>query len=212
MDDKTRNYYKNRAPELSGKYENVEKAYNGLIFMFFGPPGEDEKYIDIGSGTGRDLNWFIEQGYNITGVEPVKEMTEVAMENNPGLKGRIIEDNLPELEKLQTPDHQNQYTGILISAVIQHVPRNNITNSLRSVKNLLKAGGKLLISMPGKRPNIGEDERDKTGRLFVRYTPSEIEEELINLGFKKIFQEETADAIGRSDITWVNMGFKLVNG
>ncbi|MES0490758.1 MAG: methyltransferase domain-containing protein [Leptospirales bacterium] len=212
VDELTQEYYKNSATNLTGLYDKAKNGITDLVESVF--PDKSGKYLDIGAGSGRDLARLLEKGYDAIGVEPVVEMRDQAVGYYNNLKDRLFAGSLPELDSLKAlkanePDPK--YSGILCSAVLQHIAREDLFNSVFTIKNLLKEKGRLLISLPASRPNRKSEERDEHDRLFIMYSPGEIELLLAQLGFQKIFIEPAEDGMNRPGVTWVNMAFQLVN-
>jgi len=65
-------------------------------------------------------------------------------------------------------DIRPTYGGILLSAVIMHIPSLKLFDAAFQLRDRLGRGGRLLLSMPIERNDVTPgDERDKLGRLMI---------------------------------------------
>jgi SAM-dependent methyltransferase len=166
MDLPTLKYYEKHAPEIAERYGRVQKGVANYFNVAF-PPGA--RVLDIGMGTGRDVAKLNALGWSAYGIEPSKALLDFALARHPELRNNFFLGSLPDkepgLKKLG-----GKFDGILCSAVLQHLPRVALFDSLFAIKSLLKPHGRVLISIPEDRPDI-EDNRDKEGRLFTPIHP-----------------------------------------
>jgi SAM-dependent methyltransferase len=106
MDLRTVQYYEGHADDVfiqtSPGDSGVEK-YFALAF----PPGAE--ILDVGAGSGRDLDTLIREEYEAYGVEPSRRLRELASENFPRLLGRIYSGVLPGL----AADLNRKFDGVL---------------------------------------------------------------------------------------------------
>lgn len=207
MDSLTHQYYFANAEKIFEQYSQAEGGVSELFAEAF--PDKEGYILDIGAGTGREVDRLLSQGYEVWGVEPVDELRTLAIEKRPSLKDRLFQGSLPELSCLDTLPEGKKFTGILCSAVFQHLRRDELFDAMFAVKNLLEPNGRLLLSLPASRPNRKSEERDENDRLFIMHSPGEIELLLTRLGFEKIKVEPSNDALGRRGVTWTNMIFEL---
>ena len=98
--------------------------------------------------------------------------------------------------------------GVICSAVLQHLGRAELFESVFGIRSLLGEGGRVLISVPEKRSDI-KDFRDSNGRYFNGVTPDEFELLFERAGFTCIYKESSPDASGRIQVTWASMLFVL---
>jgi len=93
--------------------------------------------LDIGCATGEFLNYFKNNGWNCTGIEPAKDPRKYAIENfNLDVKAEEALDQLG-------PD---TFDVITLWHVLEHVP--NLNERLGQISKLLKPDGLLLIALP----------------------------------------------------------------
>ena len=73
-------------------------------------------FLDVGAGTGRALQFFLDRGRAVRGIEPVRELIKQA-EDNGIPKGLIQEGSGDSL-----PFADNSFDAVLECAVLHHVP------------------------------------------------------------------------------------------
>jgi SAM-dependent methyltransferase len=201
MDPKTIQYYDDHGDELFAMYTGSESGPVKYFKVAF-PPGSE--ILDIGAGSGRDMGILIREQYEAYGAEPSHRLRELALQT-PELAGRIWEGALPDL----AARIDRKFDGILCSAVFQHIPREQQFDAAFDIRNLLKANGRLLLSIPKDRPGIDVSGRDEGGRLYTQLVPEELELLFERLGFQRIGKWVDADSLGRPGITWATLLFGL---
>ncbi|OGW37350.1 MAG: hypothetical protein A2Y97_05625 [Nitrospirae bacterium RBG_13_39_12] len=202
MDEQTIKYYKENAVEVFSRYSNVQNGISKYFAISFPP---QTKILDIGAGSGRDIMKLLKLGYDAYGIEPCEELRTVAIENYPELAGRIKSGGLPDFEN----PFDEQFDGILCSALIMHIPREHLFNSLFSIRNTLKSNGRLLLSFPLSRPDINDKQRDKDGRLFILHNPDYLQLLFERIGFQLIGKWKNDDSLERVGYSWITMLFQL---
>jgi SAM-dependent methyltransferase len=202
MDDTTSKFYRDNAEALAGRYESVPSS----IARYFGAAFPSESTVlDIGAGSGRDLALLLKSGYDAYGVEPSESLCAHAVRIHPELAHRLTTGGLPDIGQ----PFGKSFGGLLCSAVLMHVPESELFDTAFSLRRLLKPHGRLLISLPLVRGDVGTDERDRDGRLFKTYTPEYLQLLLERIGFQQIGRWDTADALNRPEITWFTLLFEL---
>lgn len=164
-------------------------------------PNKRSKILDIGSGSGRDVLDLLKHGYDAYGVDASEQLICVSQINNPTLKERLFHSSLPKLEKIT-----EKYDGILCSAVLMHIPKEHLFDSVYKIRELLNAGGRLLLSIPLNRSVDRETFRDEEGRLFYPYSGEYLQLLLERVGFQIIGKWINKDSLHR-DLEWITMLF-----
>jgi len=169
MDEQTLNYYNTYASEVVRRYEATAEGMSSL-FPFVFKPGET--VLEIGAGSGRDAARLQALGAEVDAVEPSAGLRQLALATHPELSGRVHDGFLPG----GLPGEiREKYDGILLSAVIMHIPDAELFDTSFSLRERLTKGGKLLVSIPVERGDVSSDSnRDSLGRLMIiklsRYT------------------------------------------
>lgn len=202
MDSQTIRYYEADAAGLATRYESVVSPVARHYAVAF---SAGARVVDIGAGSGRDLAALLAAGYEAFGVEPSAGLRAAAIAHHPELAGRLVEGALPALGLPFGGD----FDGILCSAVLMHLPDAALFDAAINLRALLKPHGRLLVSLPSARTDVGPNERDTSGRLFRRYEPEELQLLLERLGFRLIGRWDTEDALQRAGTRWFTLLFEL---
>ncbi len=137
-DQKTLAFYSENAETIFERYESAPSEVQNYFTLSF-PAGA--KVLDVGAGSSRDLRALLAQGYDAYGVEPCEALRSKALKHHPDLSSRLFAGALPQL------DTNEEYDGILCSAVFMHIPESEQVQALVSLRELLRPGGRLLISI-----------------------------------------------------------------
>lgn len=177
MDDKkveTVKYYDQEANSWSASHggDDKESWWKDEMTRFneYLPSG---RILEIGSGVGKDAEALIRLGYDYTGTDASNGLLEFARKRNPS--ATFIQRYAHEI------DHSlGEFDGFWASAVLLHIPRDEMRDSLLAISSVIKNDGVGFITM-----KEGEDERvdEKTGRLFTYYKEEEFRDVLESTGF-----------------------------
>ena len=130
MDLRTVQYYEDHADDVFAQYSSDRSGIEKYFALAF-PPGAE--ILDIGAGSGRDMDALIREEYEAYGVEPSRRLRELASDNFPRLSGRIYSGALPDL----AAEIDRKFDGVLCSAVFQHIPRELQFDAAFDIRNLL---------------------------------------------------------------------------
>lgn len=198
-DQRTLDAYAARAVEFTDRTRLPVSPLARYFPIAFRP---ESRVIDVGAATGREVAALLSERFDAYGVEPVETLRNLAIERTG--PGRIFAGALPNLGV------DGQYDGLLCSAVLQHVPRSQLFDAVLDLRGLLKEHGRALVSVPaGRRPDVGEDERDDWGRLFTALRPEELQLLFERVGFSTLARWEDADSLQRPGVGWVTFLFEL---
>lgn len=177
MNDKkvgTVKYYDNEADSWSASHGGDDTdswRKDGMIrFNEYLPSG---RVLEIGSGVGKDAEALIKLGYDYTGTDASSGLLELARKRNPS--ATFIQRYAHEI------GHSlGEFDGFWASAVLLHIPRDEIQDSLLAISSVLKKDGIGFITM---KEGEGERVDEKTGRLFTYYNEEEFTSVLESVGF-----------------------------
>lgn len=200
IDAKTSAFYRTKAETLPAEYGGVlPSSLHRLDRAFQGC----RKILDVGCGTGRDLAHLLKKGKDAFGVDASREMLAAADATliSAGLSGagRLFEAALPELGVFS----EGEFDGVLCSAVLMHLPDEEIFDAVYALRRILRSGGTLLVSIPTARNDVDPvTRRDAHGRLFNGVPPAKLRLLFERVGFCVRESETVADSLGRSGIEW----------
>ena len=154
---------------------------------------EGGKILDVGCGSGRDLQKFKNLGYEVIGIDASIEMVKKAK----ALSGEKVL-NL----KFNEITWENEFDGIWASASLLHVPVNEISNTIKLLWKSLKRSSPFFMSF-----KYGENSYTKNERHFQNYTEVTVEPILDNLEEHKVEKIwTTADKrLNRKGENWLNL-------
>lgn len=163
-----------------------------LVETFFYP---GRPTIDIGSGSGRDVAWLNQHGYQAIGLEPSARMIAEARAAYAGIEVR--QGALPDLAGIADASFDN----VLCVAVLMHLPAAELIGAAINLARILRPGGRLIVSYRTPPP---EGERAHDGRLYTVIPPARLMLLLESSGLQILFSEDLPDP-HRPSIRWFNL-------
>jgi 2-polyprenyl-3-methyl-5-hydroxy-6-metoxy-1,4-benzoquinol methylase len=131
-----------------------------------------ESSIDIGAGSGRDVDWLNRHGYPCQGVDASPALVAAARSRFPAWRFELAA--LPPLAGIAA----GAYRNVVCETVIMHLPASRVAEAVRSLRGLLAAQGTLYLSW---RVGSGRDTRDAAGRLYSHFACEIVREGLRGL-------------------------------
>lgn len=172
-------------------------TFDRNILQFL-PKNKNAKVLEIGFGTGFFLKYLLKNNYrNIYGIELSNEETEFVKKN--------IYENVECVNNTEEflDNHHNEYDFIIMSDVLEHIPKNETVTFLKKVKDALKKDSIFIAKVPnGSNPfNVQMFICDFTHE-FIYSTESLIQVNKL-AGFKKIqiFPQKEENKTWHSKIT-----------
>lgn len=146
------------------------------------------KVLDIGCGSGRDAQVFVEKGYQVVGIDLSSAMIGIA-------KKKVKKARFQIMDMRNLIFNDNTFDGIWANAVLLHVPKKKISSTLKEWRRVLKKSGLLYIGVKeGRGEGFEMDKRYKTPvkKYFSYFEKSEIERKVKLAGFTvdKLFVEK----------------------
>jgi len=201
------NFYNQNAQHLADSYlsktfEQIHKSWFSYLPSILNTP--NARILDLGAGAGRDSKYLAEQGAKnhvyVTAIEPASTLAEIGKHQTQGLNVNWLQDSLPDLSVVTK--QEVSFDLILLSAVWMHIPESQRERSLRKLANLLKPGGKLVISL---RHGESGDERKMFDVCSEQLTSLSQ-----NLGLTTLLvTDKSPDMIGRGSVKWQTVVLQL---
>jgi SAM-dependent methyltransferase len=144
------------------------------------------RILDVGCGTGYQLKWFRDRGFDVSAIEPSSEMRAIAQDLNPGA---LILDGAASA--LPFPDEM--FDLVLAIEVLRYLPSQDLKLAYAEMLRVLKPGGRLFFTMVNRfsltlyyfyHPLKKLIQRETEHCEFV--TPGEVRRDLEALGAKRI--------------------------
>ncbi|MCK4823996.1 class I SAM-dependent methyltransferase, partial [bacterium] len=202
MDEKTLDYYSQNAPDVFKRYDSVQDGIEKYFKEAFPQKGH---ILDIGAGSGRDVRYLIKDGHKAYGLEPCDKLRSLAIHKYPELSSSLLKGRLPD----DFAAINRKFDGIICSAVLMHIPKEHLFDSIFLIKRILKPNGRALISIPQERGDIRKDHRDDKGRLYTDITAEYLELLFERIGFNLINKWINPDSMCRKGNSWATLLFRL---
>lgn len=190
-------WYDANASEVAARYEALDPE--GLhAWMADLLPGEPSLVVDVGAGTGRDAAWFAAAGHEVLAIEPSSAMRAEGQRLHDVPRIRWVDDSLPSLAS--TLRLGIAADVVLVGAVWQHVIPADRARAFRKLVTMLGAGGLLVMTL-----RRGPDD----GRGCHEVNADEVERLARDHGLEVVRRFEAEDALGRPEVRWTNLAFRL---
>lgn len=216
--DASNNYYNNRVDEITRQYlsltfDQVHASWaNDLETVV---QKSDAAILDVGAGSGRDVKHIAEKFAEyrlenpdvakpiIYAIEPAIEMIKVGQKVTQNLNIKWLQDSLPALTK--TNKLAINFDLILVSAVWMHIAPTHRGRAMRKLANLLKPGGRIVISL-----KFGMSTQEQSKRSMHDVRIDEVKSIAKSLGL--IVRNETSkeiDKLSREEVSWQTVILQL---
>ena len=133
MDPRTIQFYQEHASTVAARYAAAESAAALRFRQVF---GTGARILDVGCGSGRDLQALVEAGFDAEGVDATAALLDEARRRHPGLANRMRRDSLPELATVADAS----LDGVLCWAVLMHLPAERLFDTLFNLRRVLRPG------------------------------------------------------------------------
>jgi len=194
--NKTISYYNENYQELLIRYDGatMKELYKILDKFVY----KNSFVLDIGFGSGRDLNYIKSITKNIYGLDGSIEFVN-NLKQDKFYKNRVALSQLPEINTRFF--NTNKFDIIISIAVLMHLKKDEIVQTIKKIKKILTKNGKVIISFSTKS-------RDNDQRDFLEITTIEMITLFINENFKEVKTVSSYDSLDR-DIEWVTQIYEL---
>ena len=192
--ERTQNYYNQNYKELIERYNyatlvSLHKLFNTHI-------QKSHKVLDIGFGSGRDLQYIRSLGAECWGVDSTQGFVD-ELAKDGYFKERLFCAKLPILGL----KFDVKFDVVVCIAVIMHLTKDEIKTWVEDVKSYLAIGGKVMVS-------YFATPREKDDRFFEDLRNNVVHEIFLDAGFRLVDEIVSFDGLNR-EITWRNEVYKL---
>lgn len=182
------NYYNKNALKYIENTKDVNmQEYYGIFLKCL---NKGDSILDIGFGSARDLLYFKDNGYEVYGIDPIKEFCDNAKEL--GIVN-IYQQSVLDISFV------NKFNAIWAYASLLHLKSNELVEAFNKCYNSLKEKGVMYVSFKyGTFEGIIDD------RYFTYLTEESFKEIInkTNFHIEKIWLNE--DKLNR-DVKWLNV-------
>ncbi len=185
---------------MSDYYQENYKAYDQKTFSidpssFLEPLAQSlppEAFIlDVGCGSGRDLLWMKERGFDVIGFERSPSLAELARDN---AECEVIEGDF------ETYDFSLIFVdAVMLVGALIHVPHERFSKVFESITSVVSKHGCVLITL-----KEGSGSRtDPDNRVFYLWEDQKAQEMFETLGFKVRAFSKAVSKTGSGDV-WMS--------
>ncbi|MDZ7832470.1 MAG: class I SAM-dependent methyltransferase [Desulfobacterales bacterium] len=152
--------------------------------------------LDIGCASGRDLVWFKNKGFTVTGFEKSPGLAALARKN---ARCDVIEGDF------ETYDFSIlSFDAVLSSGAFVHVPHARLPEVIKSISLALVQKGYFYISL-----KKGEGTKtDDTGRTFYLWQDADLRQIFDRTGFA-VLNYQTSESVMNSRDVWLGYVLRL---
>ena len=188
------NYYESNAERYAAETISADMSEQYQRFLPLLKKGA--KILDVGSGSGRDACYFQKQGYQVTALEPSKNLCR---EIRKVFSREIV------CSEVQNYRPTERYDGIWACASLIHLKEEEVLHFFEKIDLYLEDSGIIYVS--GKNGiSTGEVE---DGRFFLEFTEQLVEKILtVNKQLKLEQLWYTEDVNSRKGFRWLNVIFR----
>jgi len=212
-------FYNENANELAQQYlsktfDQVHQSWSQLLPSIINNP--NARILDLGAGSGRDSKHLaelaatehgVENSTQVFAVEPASILAEIGARQTTGLNVKWVTDSLPALSTITK--QEVSFDLILLSAVWMHIPISDRARSIRKLANLLKPGGKLVISLRHSASTEQAEQERKARKMHV-VCADELKQLATDVGlFTKLETQKEEDKLGRDHVSWQTLVLQM---
>ncbi|MBU1164991.1 class I SAM-dependent methyltransferase [Patescibacteria group bacterium] len=153
---------------------------------------KNAKILDLGGGPGVDTKKLLKYSTNITAVDLSPEMIKFVKKIAPKAKAMTM-----DFYKLKFKP--NTFDGIFAKACLLHVPKKRLLRVLKSLNNILRTNGKILVLIKaGRGERVVTDNHHllKTDRFFSFHSQKEFAQYLEKANFTILDTEKVKNPKG----------------
>ena len=153
------------------------------------------RILDIGCGSGRDLLWLKNRGFEVIGFERSPGLADLARKN---ADCEVIEGDF------ETYDFSRlSVDAIILVGAFVHLPHSKVPEVLNSINRALKDDGIIFLST---KKGAGHTS-DSHGRVFYLWNDDELRKLFEELGLNVIDYLQQSSIIGTEE-TWIGYVLK----
>lgn len=147
------------------------------------PPAS--RVLDVGAGRGRDTEELLATGHRVVAVDLVRLPEWEEIVQRWGSRVRFIEGDVRRVP-------EGDFDGVLDNGVLHHQLPQEYPDYLRALRQRLRPGGLLALSLFVRAGQDGRDAEEgvlhdaSDGRLSREFTPAEAETMLSTAGFDTV--------------------------
>ncbi len=184
-------YYNKNVDDFVQGTLSVDFSLTQELFLAKLPIGAH--ILDFGCGSGRDIKYFKNKGYQVEAIDGSAELCRIASQYAGMHVKQMLFEELDESEK---------YDGIWACASILHLNKSTLKDVLKKMSTALKGNGIIYTSF-----KYGDFEGERNGRYFTDFTLETFKEYIREVPELQIEEYWITGDVrpGRSKEKWLNL-------
>ncbi|MGV7426578.1 MULTISPECIES: class I SAM-dependent methyltransferase [Mycobacterium] len=164
--------------------QNPHEKFGRWVDLIGQPP---KSIYEIGSGQGGLISFLAAGGYDCRGTEITRERGQKLMPESRANPSWAISDGV-HLDEFEPPE---SYDIVVSDQLIEHIHPDDLDSHLRSVRNILKSGGKYIFNTPHRYTGPHDVSRvfkcgEAAGMHLKEYTCRELVDAARRAGYRSI--------------------------
>lgn len=185
------NYYDENAKSFIDNTFQCDMSY---LYSQFEKYVKGGSLLDIGFGSGRDMIYFQNKGYDVYGIDPSKKMCEHA---------KTIGLNNVYCMSVLDISFSNKFDCIWACASLLHIPSFSLSKALDRCYRALKKEGVMYCSF-----KYGTFEGERGNRFYLDMDEEKLSSYIPNSGFTLLKTFITEDVRQDNRTKWINILLK----
>ncbi len=137
----------------------------------------DSQLLDVGCGHGRETEWFVSHGFDVTAFDLSAGMLHEA--------GKRTQQARIQGDMLRLPFASQAFDALWCNAALLHIPKTQTHGCLAGFRRILKQNGVLYMALQAGSGEVWESQAYgmETPRFFARYSFDEGAQLVESAGF-----------------------------
>jgi len=187
----TTSFYNSNAIQLIDRYNNAEMTSLHTLLLKYIP--KDSTVLDIGFGSGRDLQFLKDNGYDIWGIDPSEKFVQNIQARFPDIINNFIQSSVPF--PINNSPFSINFDAIITIAMWMHLKKSQYKDVIKSIVSVAKDKATIIIS-------YSEGSRADDERYFEDVDLDYIIQIFQQYNFSLVETITTKDSFDRDILTW----------
>ncbi|MBT5934392.1 bifunctional 2-polyprenyl-6-hydroxyphenol methylase/3-demethylubiquinol 3-O-methyltransferase UbiG [Sulfurimonas sp.] len=194
---RTVEYYDKNSLTLIKRYDSADMSLLYQVLLKYIP--KKSIVLDIGFGSGRDLSFLNNEGYDIWGIDPSNNFVMNAKKRFPSIQNHFLQAAVPF--DANTIGSDKKFDAIVCIAMWMHLNRDTYADSVASIVSVAKSNATVVIS-------YSEGSRVDDERCFEEVDLKYMNKLFKDNGFTLVETIVNGDSLNRNSLSWVTVVFK----
>jgi len=194
---KTVDYYNINASKLVDRYDNADMSLlHKLLLKYI---TKKSTLLDIGFGSGRDIDFLHTHGYDAWGLDPSVKFVENIKQRFPNIQKHFLKAGVPFDKK--RIGLNKKFDAVISIAVWMHLGYVQYADAVASIISVAKDKSTIVIS-------YSEGSRVDDERYFEEVDLNYLTELFKERGFALVETVKNSDSLNRDSLTWITVIFQ----